>query len=58
MESTSLLGKFKGRSTISLVDKDSNVLDDNKEAVVTTPFLEKKSFTTEKVTKVMRCKKV
>ena len=35
---------------MSLVDKDSNVLDDKKEAVVTTPFLENKSLTTEKVT--------
>ena len=28
------------------VDKDSNILDDNKEAVVTTPLLEKKLLTT------------
>ena len=31
---------------MSLVDKDSNVLDDKKEAVVTTPLLEKKLLTT------------
>ena len=33
-----------------LVDKDSNVLADKKEAVVTAPLLEKKLLTTEKVT--------
>ena len=32
------------------VDKDNNVLDDKKEAVVTTPFSEKKLFTNEKAT--------
>ena len=32
------------------VDKYTNVLDDKKEAVVTTPFPEKKLLTTEKVT--------
>ena len=32
------------------VEKDSNVLDDKKEAVVTTPFSEKKLFTNEKAT--------
>ena len=32
------------------VDKDTNVLDDKKEAVVTTPLPEKKLFTTENVT--------
>ena len=32
------------------VNKDTNVLDDNKEAVVMTPLSEKKLFTTEKVT--------
>ena len=32
------------------VDKDSNVLDDKKEAVVMTPFSEKKLLATEKVT--------
>ena len=32
------------------VDKDSNVFDNKKEAVLTTPLLEKKLFTTEKVT--------
>ena len=35
---------------MSSVDKDSNILDDKKEAVVTTPFSEKKSLTTEIVT--------
>ena len=45
-----MLEKFKGISTISLVDKDTNVLDDKKEAVVTTSFLEKKLLTAEKVT--------
>ena len=33
------------------VDKDTNVLGDKKEAVVTTPLSEKKLLTTEKVTK-------
>ena len=32
------------------VEKDTNALDDKKEAVITTPFLEKKLLTTEKVT--------
>ena len=32
------------------VDKDTNVLDDKKEAVVTMPLSEKKLLTTEKVT--------
>ena len=32
------------------VDKDTKNLDDKKETVVTTPFLGKKLFTTEKVT--------
>ena len=35
---------------MSLVDKDSTVLDDKKEAVVTTPLSENKLLTTEKVT--------
>ena len=35
---------------MSSVDKYTNVLDDEKEAVVTTPFSEKNLFTTEKVT--------
>ena len=35
---------------MSLFDKYTNVLDDKKEAVVPTPFSEKKLFTTEKVT--------
>ena len=33
-----------------LVDKDTNFLDDKKEAVVTTPLSEKKLLTNEKVT--------
>ena len=33
-----------------LVDKDSNILYDKKEAVVTTPLLDKKLLTNEKVT--------
>ena len=33
-----------------LVDKDGNVLDDKKEAVVTKLFLEKKLSTTKKIT--------
>ena len=36
---------------MSLVDKDTNALDDKKEVVVTIPLLEKKLSTTEKVTK-------
>ena len=36
---------------MSSVDRDTNVLDDNKEAVVTRTFSEKKILTTEKVTK-------
>ena len=35
---------------MSLVDKDTNVLDNKKEAVVTMLFPEKKVLTTEKVT--------
>ena len=35
---------------MSSVDKYNNVLDDKKEALATTPFLEKKLLTTEKVT--------
>ena len=42
--------KAKGRSIMSLVDKYTNVLDDKKQAVVTTPFSEKKLLTNEKVT--------
>ena len=34
-----------------LVDKDTNFLDDKKEAVVTKPLSEKKLLTTENVTK-------
>ena len=40
----------KGNSIMLLVDKDSNVLADKKEAVVTAPLLEKKLLKTEKVT--------
>ena len=36
---------------MQLVDKDTNVLDDKKEAVVTMPLSEKKLLTTERVTK-------
>ena len=50
LESTSLLEKFKVRSIILSVDKDTNALGDKKEAVVTTPLLENKLPTTEKVT--------
>ena len=50
LESTSLLGNFKGRSIIFSVDNDINFLDDKKEAVVMTQFSEKKPLTTEKVT--------
>ena len=35
---------------MSLVEKDTKYLDYKKEAVFTTPLLEKKLFTTEKVT--------
>ena len=42
LESTSLMEKVKGRSIMSLVEKDSNDLDDKKEAVVTTPLSKKK----------------
>ena len=41
LESTILLEKVKEISTMSLVYKDSNVLDDKKEAVVNTPLWEK-----------------
>ena len=51
LESTSFLEKFKERFIMSLVDKHSNVLDDKKEVVVTTPLSERKLLTTEKVTK-------
>ena len=45
---------------MQLVDKESNILYDKKEAVVTTPLSEKKSQTTEKVTtsdQVHKCTK-
>ena len=51
LKSTSFLEKFKGIYIMSLVDKDTNALDDKKEVVVTIPLLEKKLSTTEKVTK-------
>ena len=54
MESASLLEIFKGRYIMFLVDKDSNVLDDNKESVFMMPLSENKLLTTEKVEKVMR----
>ena len=50
LESTSLLVKAKGRSIMLSVDKYSNVLDDKKEVVVTTPLYEKKLFITGKAT--------
>ena len=50
MESTSLMKKVKRRSIIFLVDKNTYVLDDKKDAVVPTPLSEKKLLTTEKVT--------
>ena len=50
LESTVLLKKVKIRSIMLSVDKDTNVLDDKKEAVFTTPLSEKKLLTTEKVT--------
>ena len=40
------------------VDKYSNVLDDKKEAVVTTSFLENKLLTTEKLQQLIRCTNV
>ena len=43
--STSLLKKVKVKSIMLSVDKDSNFLDDKKEAVVTTPLSENKSLT-------------
>ena len=45
LESTSLLEKFKVKSIMSSVEKDSNIFDDKKEAVVTTPFSDKKLLT-------------
>ena len=42
--------KVKGISIILSVDKDSDILDNNKESVVPKPLLEKKLWTTEKVT--------
>ena len=45
MESTSLLENFKGKFIMSSVEKVSNVLDNRKDSVVTTPFSEKKSLT-------------
>ena len=46
LESEILLENVKGGSIMSSVDKDTNVLDDKKEAVVTTPLLENKLLTT------------
>ena len=45
LESTSLMENFKGKSIMSSVEKVSNVLDYRKEAMATTPLLEKKSLT-------------
>ena len=50
LESTSLLENIKGKSIMSLVEKYTNILDKKKEAVVMTPFLEKKVLTTGRVT--------
>ena len=41
LESTRLMEKVKGRPIMSSVGKDSNVLDDDKESVATTPLSEK-----------------
>ena len=49
-ETTSLMENVKEISIMLLVDKDSNVLDDKKEALAMTPLSEKKLLTTEKVT--------
>ena len=50
LQSKRLQEKVNGISIMLLVDKDSNILDDKKEAVVTTPFSEKKLLTAGKVT--------
>ena len=50
MDSNVFLEKVKGISIMSLVDKGATHLYDKKQAVVTTPFSEKKLLTTEKVT--------
>ena len=50
LKSTSLLENFKEISIISLVDKDSNVLNDKKEAVIKTPLSDQTLLKTEKVT--------
>ena len=50
LESKSFLEKVKGKSITQSVDKDNNVLDDKKEAVAPTPFLEKQVLKNEKVT--------
>ena len=44
--------KVNGISITSLVDKDTNFLDDKKQAVFTTTLSEKKLLTTEKVTTI------
>ena len=43
-------GKFKGKSIILLVDKDTNVLNHKKEAVITTIFSWKKVLKTDRFT--------
>ena len=58
IEFKSLLEKVNGRSIMSPVDKDTNVLDDKKEAVGTMPLSENKLLTNENVTtsdKVQKC---
>ena len=45
-----MLEKVKGKSIMCTVDKNTNVLDDKKEAAVTMPLFENKLVTTEKVT--------
>ena len=50
--------KGQRKSIMLSVDKDTNIFDDKKEAVVTTPLLEKRLSTTEKVTtsdEVQKC---
>ena len=42
-------GKVQVKSIMLSADKDTNILDNKKEEVVTTPLLEKKLLTTEKV---------
>ena len=50
LEPTSLQEKVKIKSITLLVDKDTDVLDDEKETVVTAPFSYKQLLITEKFT--------